>query len=187
MDLEHVVQRCWPWRSSQSVAEIDAEIREELEFHLHMRTRDNLRSGMSPEEAGRDAQQRFGDFEANRRACRKITLGPRLLLGRMQSALLVGLVAVVVYQGVLILRLQTTSREQIEALTQVVEQLRVAREPVRDEAAVIPFMAWDRDQPGTVVADDGNSDALASWNTTEHPLQRPWSDWDSIDVRSAAD
>ena len=36
------------------------EIDEELRFHLDMRTEENIRHGMNPEEARRDAEQRFG-------------------------------------------------------------------------------------------------------------------------------
>src|SRR5215831_775944 len=39
---------------------LDDEIAEELEFHLEARFRDNIRSGMAPAEARRDAERRFG-------------------------------------------------------------------------------------------------------------------------------
>ena len=44
-------------RRSETVHdEIDAEYR----FHVDMRTEENLRRGMAPEEARRDAERRFG-------------------------------------------------------------------------------------------------------------------------------
>ncbi len=186
MDIQHVVQQCLPWRSSQTVAEIDAEIREELEFHLNMRAEDNLRAGMSPEEANKDAQFRFGDFEANRRACRKITLGPRLMLRRLQAGLFLLLIGAVIYQSVLLFNLQAASRQQIESLTQQVEQLQTARQPARDEAALIPYVHWTREMPrGSVTAHDGaNADVLADWSTIDGSLDQPWSDWGSLDDES---
>jgi predicted permease len=39
---------------------IHQEINEELQFHLDLRTEENIRAGMSPAEARRDAEQRFG-------------------------------------------------------------------------------------------------------------------------------
>src|SRR6266851_1800737 len=36
------------------------EIAEEFSFHIEQRTEENMRRGMSPEEARREAQQRFG-------------------------------------------------------------------------------------------------------------------------------
>src|SRR4051794_21913518 len=40
---------------------LDAEIDEELQFHLDARTRHNLHSGMNAETAQRDAMRRFGN------------------------------------------------------------------------------------------------------------------------------
>jgi predicted permease len=40
---------------------------DELSFHLAMRERDLVRSGMAPEDAAREARQSFGDFETIRR------------------------------------------------------------------------------------------------------------------------
>jgi putative ABC transport system permease protein len=44
------------WRADQ----INKEIDDELQFHIDMCTEENVRRGMTPEEARRDAQQRFG-------------------------------------------------------------------------------------------------------------------------------
>ena len=39
---------------------LDADIEEELQFHLEARTRDNVAAGMTPDDARRDARRRFG-------------------------------------------------------------------------------------------------------------------------------
>src|SRR5918997_6455092 len=39
---------------------VHGEIDEEMRFHLEMRTEENVRRGMSPEEARREAERRFG-------------------------------------------------------------------------------------------------------------------------------
>lgn len=184
MDLAHTLHRYFPLTSAQSAAEIDAEIREELEYHLEMRTEDNERAGMKPDEARRDARQRFGDFEANRAACRKITLGPQLLVARLQWALVVLLIGAVVYQGVLLLRLQSSSRDQIDALTQMVEQLQAAREPAAaDVPATMPYLQLNRASPynAAVVKDVPSGDDLASWRDTGNPVGQSWSDWGPLD------
>jgi putative ABC transport system permease protein len=54
---------------------IDAEIAEELRSHIHLRTQGNLAAGMSPEEARRDAQVRFGGMESIKEACRDVRGG----------------------------------------------------------------------------------------------------------------
>jgi hypothetical protein len=51
----------------------EREIEEELQFHIEMRTRDNIAAGMSPEEAGNDALRRFGDFDHVNAECRNIS------------------------------------------------------------------------------------------------------------------
>ena len=55
------------WRPS-----VDEEVDSELEFHLEMRTRELMRSGLSETEARRAAFARFGDLTRARRECRAI-------------------------------------------------------------------------------------------------------------------
>lgn len=47
---------------------LEEDIRDEIRFHLEMRTEANLRAGMSPEEARADAERRFGDQDLVRQA-----------------------------------------------------------------------------------------------------------------------
>ena len=47
------------WRDSDAV---HREIDEEMRFHLDMRAEENVRRGMSPEDARREAEKRFGRF-----------------------------------------------------------------------------------------------------------------------------
>ncbi|HEX5707554.1 MAG TPA: ABC transporter permease, partial [Pyrinomonadaceae bacterium] len=52
------------WRRARALRhgeEIEREIEEELRFHIEMRTEENLRAGMTPDEARRDAERRFGN------------------------------------------------------------------------------------------------------------------------------
>jgi hypothetical protein len=48
------------------------EINDELQFHLEMRTRDNIECGMTQEDAVADAMRRFGDFDHIRTECEEI-------------------------------------------------------------------------------------------------------------------
>jgi hypothetical protein len=50
--------------------ENEAEIDEELRFHLELRMRDNRAAGMSEEAARADALRRFGDYEQVKQECR---------------------------------------------------------------------------------------------------------------------
>src|SRR5438552_18510628 len=49
----------------------DQELDEEIESHLQMHIDDNLRSGMSPEEARRQALIKFGSLEAAKESVRE--------------------------------------------------------------------------------------------------------------------
>jgi putative ABC transport system permease protein len=51
---------------------VDEEVETELDFHLEMRTRELMRSGLSETEARRAALARFGDVTRARRECRAI-------------------------------------------------------------------------------------------------------------------
>ena len=49
---------------------LDHELDEELYFHLHMETEENIRNGMSPSEAQRQARLRLGGVEQVKEAYR---------------------------------------------------------------------------------------------------------------------
>ncbi|MGH7980926.1 MAG: ABC transporter permease, partial [Limisphaerales bacterium] len=51
---------------------VKQEIDEELRFHLEQRTAENIRSGMLPEEAAREARKRFGNLQSVREECREM-------------------------------------------------------------------------------------------------------------------
>ncbi|HZI16968.1 MAG TPA: ABC transporter permease [Pyrinomonadaceae bacterium] len=61
-------------RREQVEEEMDAELR----FHLMMRARDNVRSGMTPEGAMREARRRFGSLDRVKDAAREVKGGGML-------------------------------------------------------------------------------------------------------------
>ena len=182
MPLQSTLERWLPSSVWQSTATIDQEIRDELEFHLAMRTEENLQAGMTPDEARRDAEQRFGDYEANRRACQTIALGPRRYLPWVQLGLVVALLVAVVYMGVQLVQLQARSDSQIEALHRTIEQLQAASPP--QPASTNQQMAY---QQWGIPAKPWQSDSLQGeaslegWGSQSPPLDEPWSDWSCLD------
>ena len=64
---------------------IDQEVADELRFHIELRIQESIAAGMSPEEARRDAIERFGRFERVRETCRDIR-GAALLEAFAQDA-----------------------------------------------------------------------------------------------------
>ena len=181
--LESICHWLLPAELPQSVDQVEAEISEELEFHIEMRTRDNIRAGMPVHDARRDARERFGDFEANREACRRITLGPRIMQQRTQLLLFIALVVAVAYQGFAIVRLQSDSTERINALTTIVE--RAMAVPANDASPLVspeepggPRAARVPIPPPTLPHD---------WPLTTNVLETPWCDWTALGDPVAGD
>jgi predicted permease len=54
---------------------VEREVEEELRFHLRMRAAENVRLGMTPEEAERAAARSFGDWARVKEACRDVKGG----------------------------------------------------------------------------------------------------------------
>jgi putative ABC transport system permease protein len=69
MNLFHTI---WSrLRSLRQRRAVKQEIDEELRFHLEQRTTENIATGMSPEEAAREARRRFGNLQNVREECRE--------------------------------------------------------------------------------------------------------------------
>ncbi len=66
------------WRQFRIIGRIDdfeCEISAELNFHIEMRTLDNIEAGMLPEAAREDALKRFGDVQEVRDDCLRTLRG----------------------------------------------------------------------------------------------------------------
>jgi hypothetical protein len=105
------------------VRAVEQEIRDELDFHLKMRELENVRAGMPADEARRDAARRFGDFGRIYQACRRIDLGERIMLQRIQAALTVVLLAAVVFLGVGFYRAQRANEAATAQMMQTLQTL----------------------------------------------------------------
>ena len=65
--------------------DLNAEIDEELQFHVEARIRDNIAAGMTPADARRDALRRFGAPAAYRDATRDADIVVSSINFRMRS------------------------------------------------------------------------------------------------------
>ncbi len=72
---------------SRPIAEVDADIREELAFHIDARERELIAAGTSPRDAARLACTCLGDVDHVFADCREIELGERNMLQRINFAL----------------------------------------------------------------------------------------------------
>ena len=100
---------------------VEQEILDELEFHLEMRTLDNVKAGMSAAEARQDAVRRFGDFERIHKACRRTLLGERIMLQRIQAVLTLVLLGAVIFMGVALYRGQQANEAATARMMQMNE------------------------------------------------------------------
>ncbi len=80
---------------SRPMAEIRAEIDEELAFHLAECARSLAADGFDESEAQAEARRRFGDLARIRRACARTQLGERIMVQRIQLVLTSVLIAAV--------------------------------------------------------------------------------------------
>ena len=115
------------------IRQIEEEILDELEFHVEMRTLDNVHAGMAPVEARKNALSRFGDFRRIHKACRRTLLGERIMLQRLQAVLTVVLLGAVIYMGV---QFYGWQRANHAAMTRVMQTLeKMAETPAGDASA----------------------------------------------------
>lgn len=72
--------RAWleRWRAGRRKDEWDAQLNEEIRFHLEMQTQDNIRKGMDPDQARYAALRQFGRVEQRKEEWRDLRFLPRL-------------------------------------------------------------------------------------------------------------
>jgi len=127
----------------RSIRDVEQEIRDELEFHLAMRADELVQRGLPAAEARAAAADRFGDVERIRRVCRKVLLGERIMLQRLQVALIVALLFAVI---ALAYQVYSTQRTMAEVSDQLA-QLRSATDAASPPDRAGPSAAWEADCP----------------------------------------
>ncbi len=107
----------------RSTAEIDQEILDELDFHIAMRTDDNIIQGMPADTARQAALAKFGDFATVHKNCRHTLLGARIMWQRIQIGLSVVLLGAVVVLAVQLYTGQRANQTAIDNITSALKQL----------------------------------------------------------------
>ena len=110
------------WRAPEaaSIEEVDADIDEELAFHVDTAAREYEAQGLDKEAARRAAERSFGDLERIRRACRRQRLGERIMLQRIQLGATLALILTV---GVFAQQWSTARARNAEAIVDLREQV----------------------------------------------------------------
>lgn len=177
----------WANERFKPVAVSEAEIREELEFHLEMRTLDNQAAGMSRDAAQQDARQRFGDFDHQYQACRSIALGLRPMLGWLQTVLVVALVGTACFLSIALVQTQARYESQLRLLQNRIHRTQPPS-TIQRSAPInqIPYVQWHipaaMDSSGTEFQgnEQAHNNEVAVDDFVPHTLQQPWSDWQRL-------
>ncbi|MEM6331412.1 MAG: permease prefix domain 1-containing protein [Planctomycetota bacterium] len=91
----------WLWPGDdRPTHEVDEDIAEELRLHLDLLAEENERRGMAPGTARHEATKCFGDLASIERRCRRIRVGEKIMLQRVQAAALVALLFAVVFLAI---------------------------------------------------------------------------------------
>lgn len=93
-----VAEWFWP-RDGRTAAQIEADVREELDGHVDKLVEEQVRIGVSEDDARREAAAMFGDVDRYAAECRRIALGDRLLVRRLMSLACLALLATTGYLG----------------------------------------------------------------------------------------
>jgi len=120
---------------SRPVAEVEKDIRDELQFHLEMAAAEEMLQGVSADEALDRVRERFGDVDEIRRVCRRVKLGDRIMLQRIQAVLMVMLVVAVIFMGV---RMVVAQRANASVFQDVANQLRQVQAGLGSGAVAAP-------------------------------------------------
>lgn len=102
--------------TARAASAVEAEIAEEIEFHLALRARDNAEAGMSDADARAAALSCFGDVERIRSACRRIQIGERTMLQRWNAGATAILLVIAAYLGWQLASSRSETAAMVESL-----------------------------------------------------------------------
>jgi hypothetical protein len=150
------------------ISQIEQEIVDELEFHIAMRTEENMNQGMSPAAARAAALTQFGDFAAVHQKCRRALLGARIMSQRIQMALSLVLLAAVMLLAVQLFTSQRANQAAIDDIASALRQLAPAsaggaaqatnEKPANNAAATDPTKSYPIEIKAESVREFGSLD-----------------------------
>jgi hypothetical protein len=116
----------------RSAGDVEADIREELAFHISEREGELIEGGMEPAEAAAAARAEFGDVDRVTAQCRGIQLGERIMLQRINLAITL---TAVVLLGVFLWRMESGRTQTADGFGAVQAELASLRAFVADAAS----------------------------------------------------
>ncbi len=147
-----------PAIDSRPISQVDQEIFDELEFHIAMRTEENMNLGMTADAARSAALVRFGDFAAVQQRCRRALLGERIMWQRIQMGLSVVLLGAVAVLAVQLYNGQRANRESIDDIASALKRL---TPPAAGGAALVADEKAAKAESPATAEDPGKSYPIA--------------------------
>lgn len=100
--------------------QIDAQIDDELTFHIEQVTRELVEAGQSDDDAKANALARFGDVQQIKAQCKRIALGEQIMLQRINLVLMIVVLLAVAFVSV---QMYVTQKYNTLALQEIVGDL----------------------------------------------------------------
>lgn len=122
---------------SRSPAEIERDISSEIEFHLHMRTRDLIAQGLDPDQSRARAEQQFGDIPRIAHQCRIVQLGDRVMFQRILIGSVIVLLIALVTLGYATFRFHEAKAVETQTLRAALAAAQVRLDEAQSRADAI--------------------------------------------------
>ena len=157
----------------------EADIREELECHVELRTLENLSSGMTPEKAREDAEARFGNFEQNVRQCCHAATGIRGWLKHLQFATVAMLVIAICWLAASMFQMQSRYESELTTLRERLEVQGAAPTPIKVSDNRMTIKQWKFPIAQSSSHLSGEHELKIEMPVS---LQQPWCDWKALNL-----
>lgn len=124
MNWVRVIQSILLRFDSRSSAQVDADLEDEFEFHIQQSTKELVEEGDSVETGRLEARSRFGDMKQIKSQCKHIALQERIMLQKINLALMVAVLLAVAFVSV---QMYTTQKYNTLALQAIVDDIAVIK------------------------------------------------------------
>ncbi len=125
--------------------QIEAEIDDELTFHIEQVTREFVEAGQSDDDAKVNALARFGDVQQIKTQCKRIALEERIMLQRINLVVMIVVLLVVAFVSV---QMFVTQKHNTLALQTIVDDLANMKNPPTGKSRGFVYLEGDVIRPG---------------------------------------
>ncbi|MEE8154007.1 MAG: permease prefix domain 1-containing protein [Phycisphaerales bacterium] len=125
--------------------QIEAQIDDELTFHIEQVTREFVEAGQSEHDAKINALARFGDVQQIKAQCKHIALEERIMLQRINLVLMIVVLLAVAFVSV---QMYVTQKHNTLALQSIVTDISDMKVPAAPKSRGFVYLDGDVERPG---------------------------------------